>query len=57
MAETKNQKKIRATKQETFDTLKMAAPTLFGDKTYQDVAYFSDDTEDKSKILIVFNEE
>ena len=57
MAEKKNQVKIRETKQNIFNALKSIAPELFGDKTYEDVLSFSDDTSDTSKMEIIFNEE
>ena len=57
MAEKKKEVIIRASKQETFDILKAAAPGIFGAKVYADVNRFEEDPTDASNLWIVFNEE
>jgi hypothetical protein len=57
MADRKKEVKIRATKQETFDVLKAAAPSLFGTKVFADVTFFGEDPEDASKLILEFTEE
>lgn len=58
MATTKQKSvKIRETKSVVFQVLKNAAPTAFGTKVFADVAFFSEDPDDTSKIMIEFNEE
>ena len=57
MATKKKEVKIRETKENTFSILKSIAPGIFGASEWVDVAFFGEDPDDTSKLIIVFTEE
>ena len=57
MAEKKTQIVIRESKENIFNALKVIAPGLFGDKVYEDVVTFTDDSLDSSYLEIRFKED
>ena len=56
MANKVEQIKIRATKEDTFNVLKAAVPSIFGTKVWANVESFRTDENDQSKFTIIFNE-
>ena len=57
MATKTKEVSIAATKEAVFGFFKSAAPGLFGVKTYQDVAFFNEDPDDATGLLLSFLQE